>query len=148
MGNVSIDGHVSRAALFLCLLSLPGVQAQTPPQSSASSQAAPQRLRSHLFVYDLRTKSSREIYTSDSIWEAPNWSPDGKYLIANSKGAIYRLDLESDSMAKPRQLAIPEEYRCNNDKALSPDGSKIAFSASVGAKKVPRYFWPVLMEAM
>jgi TolB protein len=141
MGNVSIGEHVSPAALFLCLLSLVGVHAQTTPaQPSASLQAAPQQLRSHLFVYDLRTKSSREIYTSDSIWEAPNWSPDGKYLIANSKGAIYRLDLESDGTAKPQKLALPEEYRCNNDKALSPDGSKLAFSASVGAKNGSQVF--------
>jgi TolB protein len=141
IGNVSLGGHVSRAALFFCLLGSLALQGQTTPaQPGASSQATPQRLRSHIFVYDLRTGSSREIYTADSIWEAPNWSPDGKYLIANSKGSIFRLDLDSDGKTKPRKLAIPEDYRCNNDKALSPDGSKLAFSASLAPKSGSEVF--------
>ncbi len=99
--------------------------------AAAPAQAAP-RLRSHVFIYDLRTKSSHEIFTDDAVWEAPNWSPDGKYLILNSRGAIFRLDLASTGTTSPRQLTIPDQYRCNNDKALSPDGSRLAFSASVG----------------
>ena len=66
-------------------------------QSSAPHiGAAPpeQHLRSRLFIYDLHNGSSRLVYTADSIWEAPNWSPDGKYLIANSGGGIYKLVLK------------------------------------------------------
>jgi len=91
-----------------------------------------------MFVYDLRTGSSHEIYTADSIWEAPNWSPDGNYLIANSDGAIYKL--KPDGTAKPQKLSIPANYRCNNDKALSPDGTKIAFSATVSPSKGSQVF--------
>ena len=91
-----------------------------------------EHLRSHLLVYDLRDGSTHEVYRADGIWEAPNWSPDGKYLIANSGGAIYKFKLTEGGGATPEKLAIPREYRCNNDKALSWDGSRLAFSAWVG----------------
>ncbi|HEY4050722.1 MAG TPA: hypothetical protein VGM27_27975, partial [Acidobacteriaceae bacterium] len=65
------------------------VAATIHAQSSlGKSPAAPsaQHLRSRLFIYDLHDGSSHVVYTADSIWEAPNWSPDGKFLIANSSG--------------------------------------------------------------
>jgi Tol biopolymer transport system component len=86
-----------------------------------------------MYIYDLRDGSNHLVYTEDTVWEAPNWSPDGKYLISNSKGHIYKLALKADGTATPENLAIPADYRCNNDKAISPDGKKIAFSAGRGA---------------
>jgi len=68
---------------------------------------------------------------ADSIWEAPNWSRDGKYLLLNSNGAIYKFVLQRDGTAKPQKLSIPAEYDCNNDKAISPEGTKLAFSATL-----------------
>ncbi len=102
--------------------------------SSLGAQAgrteAQQHLRSRLFVYDLRNGLSRLVYTDDSVWEAPNWSPDGTYLISNHNDGIYKLVLKADGTAVPTRLAIPAAYHCNNDKALSPDGKKLAFSAT------------------
>ena len=92
-------------------------------------------LRSHIFIYDLRTGKSTPVFTADVIWEAPNWSPDGKFLIANSGGAIYKLVLRPDGTATPEKLGLPAEYRCNNDKALSPDGTLLGFSATLAPAK-------------
>ena len=101
------------------------------PMSHAQvAKPAPEHLRSRLFIYDLRDGSSHLVYTADAIWEAPNWSPNGKYLVVNSGGGIYKLVLRPDGTAEPQRLAIPADYRCNNDKALSPDGTKLAFSAT------------------
>ena len=36
-------------------------------------------------------------------------------------------------LATPQKLAIPEEYKCNNDKAISPDGKLLGFSATARA---------------
>ena len=113
----------------------PALHAQT-----SSVHTAEQHLRSRLFIYDLHNGSSHLVYTADSIWEAPNWSPDGKYLIANSGGAIYKLVLKQDGTAEPEKLAIPADYQCNNDKAISPDGRKIAFSATVPPHKGSQVF--------
>ena len=119
-------------AIALCLMT-PSLRAQTPPAQTgaAASSHAPQRLRSHLYIYDVRDGSSHLAYTADTVWEAPNWSPDGKYLISNSNGAIYKFVLKQDGTAEPQKLAIPDDFRCNNDKAISPDGKKLAFSATV-----------------
>ncbi|MGA7316235.1 MAG: hypothetical protein WBX22_19950, partial [Silvibacterium sp.] len=98
---------------------------------AAGAAEAPQRSR--IYVYDLRTHSSKLVFTADGIWEAPNWSPDGKYLISNSGGLIYTLAFKVDGTVQtPEKLNVPHDYECNNDKAISPDGTKLAFSASRG----------------
>ncbi len=102
---------------------------------------AEQHLRSKIYIYNLRDGSSHLVYSADQIWEAPNWSPDGKYLIVNSGGAIYKLVLKKDGTAEtPQKLAIPVNYHCNNDKAISPNGRMIAFSASVDPHKGSQVF--------
>ena len=99
-----------------------------------------EHLRSKMFIYDVRDGSSHLVYTDDSIWEAPNWSPDGKYLISNHSGGIYKLSLKADGTATPQKLAIPAGYACNNDKALSPSGKKLAFSATPPGEKGSEVF--------
>jgi TolB protein len=117
------------APLIALLLLLPTLRAQSSP--SRAPEEREQHLRSRVFIFDLRDGSSHLVYTADSIWEAPNWSPDGRYLLLNSGGAIYKFVLQQDGTAEPRKLSIPAQYDCNNDKAISPDGAKLAFSATL-----------------
>nr|WP_272210785.1 hypothetical protein [Marinicella sp. W31]MDC2876701.1 hypothetical protein [Marinicella sp. W31] len=58
--------------------------------------------------------------------EAPNWSPDGRYLMVNSDGLVYRLPLAG----APRLEKIDTGFAsaCNNDHGISPDGKTIAIS--------------------
>src|ERR1700733_3056551 len=124
-----------RLTCSLALTVLPLAALALLAQGSPSHPETPlpqQRLRSHLFIYDLRRSTSHEVFAADTIWEAPNWSPDGKYLISNSGGAIYKIELMPDGATEtPQKLAIPADHRCNNDKAISPDGTMLAFSANV-----------------
>src|ERR1700761_4230159 len=124
--------YLGLAGVALCLLA-PALHAQHAPAPAvaARTEEAIEHLRSRLFIYDLHDGSSHLLYTSDSIWEAPNWSPDGTYLLSNSGGHIYRFTLAKDGTAEPTELAIPSNFDCNNDKAISPDGKKLAFSATV-----------------
>ena len=123
-------------------------QAKAGQATSAPAATAPaangeesQHLRSRLFLYDLRDGSSHLAFTADTIWEAPNWSPDGRYLISNSGGHIYKLVLKGDGTVEaPQRLEIPDPYRCNNDKAISPDGRKLGFSASLGSHQGSQVF--------
>lgn len=128
------------AVVAVCL-GAPALRAQVvaPAQAPPSTPSA-QHLRSRLFIYDLHDGSSHLVYTADSIWEAPNWSPDGRYLISNSDGGIYKFVLKPDGTAEPEKLAIPADFRCNNDKAISPDGRKLAFSATVPPRKSSQVF--------
>jgi dipeptidyl aminopeptidase/acylaminoacyl peptidase len=106
------------------------MQTATAPVATAPSEEAAEHLRSRLFIYDLHDGSSHLVYTAASIWEAPNWSPDGTYLLSNSGGHIYRFTLGKSGTAEPQELVIPSKFECNNDKAISPDGKKLAFSAT------------------
>ncbi len=118
-----------KAPLIALLLLLPILRAQSSPAQAPEEREKP--VRSRVFIFDLRDGSSHLVYTADAIWEAPNWSPDGKYLISNSGGAIYKFVLRPDGSAEPQKLSIPAQYDSNNDKGISPDGTKLAFSATL-----------------
>jgi Tol biopolymer transport system component len=107
---------------------------------AAGAKSEEPRLRSQIYVYSLQDGRSHLVFDADSIWEAPNWSPDGKYLIVNHDGAIYRLVLQADGKAEPQKLPIPADLSCNNDKSVSPDGTKLAFSATPAHSKGSEVF--------
>lgn len=58
--------------------------------------------------------------------EAPNWTPDGKWLIYNSKGKLYKIS--PSSTGEPEEIFTGFANRCNNDHVLSADGKYIAIS--------------------
>ena len=113
-----------------CLLALTFLACGAGAQQSTAPVANAARIHSRMMIFDLATGLSKVIYEDDGVWEAPNWSPDGKYLIANSNGRIYRIDLTLKVGSKPEPLLIPMTYQCNNDKVLSPDGRLLGFSAT------------------
>lgn len=135
-GRLPVNRSLGKAERFCLWLTVGGcfgvvaAKAQSAGTTQATATPTAQHLRSRLYIYDLRDGSSKQVYTADSIWEAPNWSPDGKYLISNHEGGIYKLTLQPGGTAGPQKLAIPAGYNCNNDKALSPDGTRLAFSAT------------------
>jgi TolB protein len=85
--------------------------------------------RSKITVYDLTTHSSSTLYEADQVIEAPNWSRDGKYLLVNTGGNLYRLPVTGKAELEKIDLGAGG-YRCNNDHDLSHDGKLLAFSAS------------------
>jgi TolB protein len=127
------------AITFCAMMLTPHAQA-SPARSKVAHSARAHPLRSSLYIYDLRDGSRHLVYTADAIWEAPSWSPDGKYLISNSGGRIYKLDLRPDDTAKPQVLPIPAAYDCNNDKGVSPNGKVLAFSATVAPSEDSQVF--------
>jgi Tol biopolymer transport system component len=95
---------------------------------------------SHITVYDLPSHSSRVIYSGEGVIEAPNWSRDGKFLLVNTRGDLFRLPL---GVARPEleKLALGSGgYVCNNDHDLSADGRLLAFSASSPASAKSQVF--------
>jgi TolB protein len=118
----------------LCLSAGGGLGSQAQP-----SRRLP-RYRSRITIYDLKSKTTRTLYAADALWEAPNWTPDGKYLLANSGGAIYRIPVHGASPVTPEKLSLDPAYYCNNDHAPSPDGKLLAFSASSPASKRSQVF--------
>jgi len=86
------------------------------------------QIRSKISVYDLGDKSTRVVYTADKLFEAPNWSHDGKSLIANSGGDLYRIPLDG---GEPQKIEIAAKgFDCNNDHSFSPGEKLLAMSCS------------------
>ena len=97
-------------------------------------------LRSSIEIFDIRTRESRVVWQTDELFEAPNWSPDGRYLMLNSEGLIYRLSPDGDS--GPELLDTGFARECNNDHGISPDSSLIAISDKVEFGKSAIYVLP------
>lgn len=57
--------------------------------------------------------------------EAPNWTPDGRDLIYNSGGLLYRIPVAG---GVSEVVETDFATRCNNDHGISPDGKWIAIS--------------------
>lgn len=89
--------------------------------------------KSHIVVFDLKTKTQRSVYSADTLIEAPNWSPDGKRLLVNTGGELFFLPIGSSGAALEK-VNLGDFAKCNNDKGFSPDGKLIAFSSSAKAK--------------
>jgi Tol biopolymer transport system component len=95
---------------------------------AAPSQPAAARYSSRIMTYDLASKTSTLVHEADVVWEAPNWSRDGRFLLSNSGGRLYRVPI--DRRAAPEVIDLDPALRCNNDHDFSPDGRRIAISAS------------------
>lgn len=78
-----------------------------------------------LEVYHVETGKREVLAEFDDVIEAPNWSKDGKYLVYNSGGMLYRFELESSSSTV---IDTGFATSCNNDHVLSADGSMVAIS--------------------
>jgi Tol biopolymer transport system component len=130
LGVCSHDANVLETAVFskVVLRELP----------ATTNNLNPTRVHSDLSVYDLTTKTVSVVYSADTLWEAPNWTPDGKYLMANSGGKLYRIDV--NGKARPERVGLDASYEANNDHGLSPDGKWLAISAEHGGAKASQVY--------
>lgn len=79
---------------------------------------------SYIQTVDIETGSIETVLTINEHFEAPNWHPDN-YLIVNSKGKLYTLDLERKEL-ELLETGFADE--CNNDHGISPDHKWLAIS--------------------
>jgi len=83
-------------------------------------------LHSHICITDVEGSSERVVYSCAEHFEAPNWSPDGSYLLLNSRGRLWSLPITGGEPAPVHSGAVAN---LNNDHGISPDGSLLAISA-------------------
>ncbi len=78
-----------------------------------------------LEVVDVGSGKRMVLADAPGSWQAPNWTPDGRSLIYNANGLLYRFDLGTRASA-----VLPTGFadRNNNDHVISFDGSKLAIS--------------------
>lgn len=82
-------------------------------------------LGSRLEVLDVETGDRRVVFTDPGSIQAPNWTTDGKALIFNRNGLLYRFDLASGDTTRIDTGFATDN---NNDHVLSFDGSMLAIS--------------------
>ena len=104
----------------------------------AGSDLVPYRdyLGSNLEIMDIKTGHRMVVFQAPNSIQAPNWTPDGKYLIYNSDGLLYRFDLET---GKPEVINSDFARSNNNDHVLSFDGKMLGISnhvADAGNKSI------------
>jgi len=110
---------------LLLTLSLAAVQGPVPSQPPAASTAPAPRYESRLEVYDLRTGARRIVHRAPVRFEAPNWSRDGRHLLINQQGSLYRVPVDG---GPPVKVDLGPLEGCNNDHGYSPDGTLLAVS--------------------
>ncbi len=80
---------------------------------------------STLEVVNVASADRRAVHVLRDHFEAPNWSPDGQWLLYNHHGRLYRIPASGGA---PKQVDTGTAIRCNNDHGFSPDGTQIAIS--------------------
>lgn len=85
-------------------------------------------LGSRIEVMEVATGNREVVHTSPKSLQAPNWTPDGRYLIFNSGGLMYRFDLASKNV---EPINTGDVKNNNNDHVLSFDGKMLGLSSSV-----------------
>jgi len=97
-------------------------------------------LRSELAIFGLRTGTVQTVLQTERLIEAPNWTPDGKALIVNGDGRLYRVSL--NGVAQLDEIDTGFAIQLNNDHGISPDGRHLAISDQTGTGQSCIYILP------
>jgi TolB protein len=133
---VGAGGIEARAAQPPPAPAAPPVPAGAPGPPASAAEASP-RYESRLEIVDIRTGARRVIHRGTTRFEAPNWSRDGRHLLINQQGSLYRVSVESGDAGGTALPALNRPLErvdlgavegCNNDHGYSPDGTLLAIS--------------------
>ena len=80
---------------------------------------------SNLEVMDVQTGDRQTIFTATDSFQAPNWTKDGRALIYNRNGRLFRFDLATKT---PAAIDTGFAINNNNDHVLSFNGKMLAIS--------------------
>lgn len=109
-------------------LSLGLLFASSSLAAQGPAQPAAPKYRTHFELYDVHKKTAETLFTIDGEWHAPNWTADGKYIVSDMGGSLYRIPVSGASSGKPEKIYQSEHLSLTNDHALSWDGRQIAIT--------------------
>lgn len=101
------------------LFATAGLVAQNPFQPGP-------KYRTHFVIYDVQKKTTTSLFTIEGEWHAPNWTADGKYVVCDLGGALYRIPVSGANIGKPEKIYGDPKILLTNDHALSWNGKQIA----------------------
>ncbi len=132
VGKVNLEmGHSVLAGMFISshntdvleMAEFWNVRLEKPAAEGVDGYQTPSPSR--LEILNVETGKREVIYETDTHIEAPNWSRDGKFLIYNSGGKLYKFNLESK---KIEEINTDFANSNNNDHGISFDGKTLAIS--------------------
>ena len=88
---------------------------------------------SYLEIFDIETGKHSVIKEFSFVIEAPNWTPDGKWLVVNKGGKLYKI--APDGSTDLIEINTGDITQCNNDHVISADGSFIGISSNDPSNK-------------
>lgn len=83
------------------------------------------KMESTLETIPISSFDRKVVYHTEEHIEAPNWLPDGKTLVYNSKGLLYKIPVEG---GEPELIPTDFAKKINNDHGISPDGTQLVIS--------------------
>lgn len=107
-----------KAIKWAALLGLPiflKAQNQTTPSISTME------------IFNIENLTRQVVFEENDHFEAPNWSPDGSYLLYNSHGLLYKYEFQT---GQKEQVQTDFAKNINNDHGISTDGQTIVLSHS------------------
>jgi TolB protein len=84
-------------------------------------------VESTLETLDVATGERRVVHRAREHFEAPNWTRDGRFLVFNQQGRLYRIPIAGGSLER---IDTGTAAQLNNDHGYSPDGQLLAISHS------------------
>ena len=88
----------------------------------------PQPSYSYLEIFDVASGTHRVVKEFPFVIEAPNWTPDGKWLVVNKGGRLYKL--AADGSTDLLEIPTGAITQCNNDHVVMADGRWIGLSSN------------------
>ena len=98
-----------------------------PLLCAVAALAAP-KYRTHFVVYDIQSNTTKTIFTVEGEWHAPNWTPDGKFVVSDMGGNLYRIPVAGADAGRPQKIDMSQKMAATNDHAISWDGRQIAIT--------------------
>ncbi len=88
---------------------------------------------SYLEIYDVDSRTHHVVKEFPFVIEAPNWTPDGKWLVVNKDGKLWRIAPDGSTGLIP--IDTGDITQCNNDHVITADGKWIGLSSNDPANK-------------
>lgn len=98
---------------------------------------------SHIEIMDIESGRRKIIHSAPNSLQAPNWTLDGKALIYNSEGLLFRYDLDTHIPSVINTDFVNEN---NNDHVISFDGKMLGISSSSGEEEYGSLVYTVPLE--
>lgn len=88
----------------------------------------PEPSYSYLEIFDVESGTHRVVKEFPYLIEAPNWTPDGRWLVINKDGRLYKL--APDGSTDLQEISSGAITQCNNDHVVTADGRWIGLSSN------------------